>query len=157
MQQQSDDTPPEDTIGPTAEGKEPLIVFEDDEFIRKWWDAVNDDDDDDDDVDDDDDDDAFFRSQLTKHSSWCLTAPFPLSVSASYLPFRSGPLLIGPFVPAILALVVIFSGIMVMMIRVMMMLMYSHVLKVISILLCNKHHRSVISFRPIHWWCTMIS
>jgi len=58
MQQQSDDTPPEDTIGPTAEGKGPLIVFEDDEFIRKW----------------------------------------------------SGPLLIGPFVPAILALVVIFSG-----------------------------------------------
>ena len=57
MQQQSDDTPPEDTIGPTAEGKEPLIVFEDDEFIRKWWDAVNDDDDDDDDNDNDDDND----------------------------------------------------------------------------------------------------
>jgi hypothetical protein len=77
MQQQSqpfDDTQlesPEDNIGPTEEGKgQPLIVFEDDEFIRKWWDAViyddddvelDDDDDDLDDVDDDNDVDTFFR------------------------------------------------------------------------------------------------
>jgi hypothetical protein len=64
MQQQSqpfDDTQlesPEDNIGPTEEGKgQPLIVFEDDEFIRKWWDAVIYDDDDDVELDDDDDDD----------------------------------------------------------------------------------------------------